>query len=51
MRLVGADPQRVLERRPLELVYPDGNGLRMPHGPARVVFCAGSAARARLVVE
>jgi hydroxysqualene dehydroxylase len=38
MRLVGQDPQRVLERRPLELVYPDGTGLRMPAGPARLVF-------------
>ena len=38
MRLVGQDPQRVLERRPLELVYPDGTGLRMPPGPARLVF-------------
>lgn len=46
MQLVGQDPQRVLERRPLELVYPDGNGLRMPRGPARVVF-AWAVLRAR----
>jgi squalene-associated FAD-dependent desaturase len=41
MRLVGQDPQRVLERRSLELVYPDGRGLRMPRGPARLVFAWG----------
>jgi squalene-associated FAD-dependent desaturase len=46
MRLVNQDPQGVLERRPLELMYPDGNGLRMPHGPARVVF-AWAVLRAR----
>jgi squalene-associated FAD-dependent desaturase len=46
MRLVGQDPQRVLERRPLELVYPDGTGLRMPPGPARLVF-AWAVLRAR----
>jgi squalene-associated FAD-dependent desaturase len=38
MRLVGLDPRQLLERRPLELLYPDGTGLRMPHGPARLVF-------------
>jgi hydroxysqualene dehydroxylase len=38
MRLVGQDPRQVFDRRPLELVYPDGSGLRMPRGPARVVF-------------
>jgi squalene-associated FAD-dependent desaturase len=46
MRLVGQDPQRVLHRRPLELLYPDGNGLAMPHGPARLVF-AWAVLRAR----
>ena len=46
MRLVGQDPQRVLERRPLELVYPDGSGLHMPRGPAQVVF-AWAVMRAR----
>ena len=46
MRLVGQDPQRVLARRPLELVYPDGSGLRMPPGPARLVF-AWAVLRAR----
>jgi predicted NAD/FAD-binding protein len=38
IRLVGQDPQRVFHRRPLELVYPDGSGLRMPRGPVRVAF-------------
>ena len=46
MRLVGQDPQRVFDRRPLELVYPDGNGLRMPRGPALLVF-AWAVLRAR----
>ena len=46
MRLVNQEPQGVLERRPLELMYPDGTGLRMPHGPARVVF-AWAVLRAR----
>ena len=46
MRLVDQEPQGVLERRPLELVYPDGNGLRMPRGPARVAF-AWAVLRAR----
>lgn len=38
MRLVDLDPRQLLERRPLELLYPDGTGLRMPSGPARLVF-------------
>ena len=38
MRLVGVDPVRVLQRRPLELVYPDGSGLRLPRGNARLAF-------------
>jgi len=46
MRLVGQAPERVFDRRPLELVYPDGDGLRMPRGPARVVF-AWAVLRAR----
>jgi squalene-associated FAD-dependent desaturase len=46
MRLVGQDPERVFDRRPLELVYPDGSGLRMPRGPARVMF-AWAVLRAR----
>lgn len=46
MRLVGQDPSQVLNRRPLELLYPDGSGLRMRRGPASVVF-AWAAMRAR----
>jgi squalene-associated FAD-dependent desaturase len=46
MQLVGVDMRRVFDRRPLELVYPDGNGLRMPSGPARFVF-AWAVLRAR----
>ena len=32
MRRVGVDPDALLARRPLELVYPDGSGLRLPTG-------------------
>jgi len=32
MRQVGADPQRLLLRRPLALAYPDGRGLALPAG-------------------
>lgn len=38
MRSVGVDPERVLLRRPLELLYPDGSGLRMPRGPVHLAF-------------
>jgi squalene-associated FAD-dependent desaturase len=40
MQTVGADLQTVLDRRPLELRYPDGRGLRMPPGPAALTFTA-----------
>jgi hydroxysqualene dehydroxylase len=43
---VGADATRLLQRRPLELRYADGRGLRMPPGPAWLVFGA-AVARAR----
>ena len=46
MRLVGADPSRLLHRRPLELLYPDGSGLRLPRGNVRLAF-AWAVARAR----
>ena len=46
MRMVGQDPERAFDRRPLELVYPNGSGLRMPRGPARWVF-AWAVLRAR----
>ena len=49
MRLVDQEPQRVLERRPLELTYPDGSGLRMPQGRLawylRGQCCARAAGR------
>lgn len=40
MATVGADAGRLLQRRPLELRYPDGRGLAMPQGPAWLVFGA-----------
>jgi squalene-associated FAD-dependent desaturase len=43
METVGADPQAVLARLPLTLRYADGRGLRMPAGPAWLVF-AGAVA-------
>jgi squalene-associated FAD-dependent desaturase len=54
MRTVGCDVDAVLDRRPLELRYPDGRGLRMPAGPAwlalawAVARCRGWHARDRL---
>ena len=38
MATVGCDANAVLDRRPLELRYPDGRGLRMPTGPAWLGF-------------
>lgn len=38
MRLVGVDPAQVLQRRPLELLYPDGDGLRLPRGNVYFTF-------------
>jgi squalene-associated FAD-dependent desaturase len=38
MRTVGVDERAVFDRRPLELRYPDGRGLRMPRGPAWLGF-------------
>lgn len=43
MATVGADAARLLQRRPLELRYPDGRGLAMPPGPAWLVFGAAVA--------
>ena len=40
---VGADAAGGLHRQPLELRYPDGRGLRMPAGPAWLVFAAAVA--------
>jgi squalene-associated FAD-dependent desaturase len=41
MRLAGADPQQLFERRPLELIYPDGSGLRLPSGAPALAFALG----------
>jgi squalene-associated FAD-dependent desaturase len=41
MRTVGADPDALLERRPLVLVDPAGRGLRLPPGPAVPAFVRG----------
>ena len=46
MQLVGVDPAQVLRRRPLELLYPDGSGLRLPRGNVHFAF-AWAVARAR----
>jgi hypothetical protein len=46
MATVGADVAALLDRRPLELRYPDGRGLRMPAGPPWLVF-AWAVARCR----
>jgi hydroxysqualene dehydroxylase len=43
MATVGADAGALLQRRPLELRYADGRGLRMPAGPAWLVFGAAVA--------
>lgn len=54
MRTVGCDVGAVLDRRPLELRYPDGRGLRMPAGPAGLALawaiarCRGWTTRDRL---
>ena len=42
MATVGAPIAQGLDRRPLELRYPDGRGLRMPAGPAWLVFGAAA---------
>jgi hydroxysqualene dehydroxylase len=38
MATVGADAKALLDRRQLELRYPDGRGLKLPRGPAWLVF-------------
>ena len=56
MRTVGVDVDAAFDRRPLELRYPDGRGLRMPPGPAWLGFgvavwrCNGWTARDRLAL-
>jgi len=41
MRQVGVDPDAVLYRQPLAIVYPDGDGLRLPPGAAVPAFARG----------
>jgi len=41
MRTLGVDIGAAFDRRPLELRYPDGRGLRLPPGPAALVFALG----------
>jgi hypothetical protein len=41
MRTVGADPDALLERRPLALLDAQGRGLALPHGPALPAFVRG----------
>ena len=41
MRQVGVDPDRLLLRTPLSVVYPDGSGLRLPAGPPALAFVRG----------
>jgi len=38
MQRVGVDSGRALHRRPLELLYPDGSGLRLRHGNVHLAF-------------
>ena len=44
MHTVGADAETLLFRRPLELRYPDGRGLRLPPGPPGLGFVRGVVA-------
>ena len=44
IRTVGADPDTLLLRLPLELRHPDGRGLALPPGPAWLAFARGLAA-------
>lgn len=41
MRRVGANPETLLMRRPLELIYADGSGLRLPAGRPVPAFVRG----------
>ena len=41
MQTVGVNIEAAFHRRPLELRYPDGRGLRLPAGPAWLVFGVG----------
>jgi squalene-associated FAD-dependent desaturase len=41
MQRVGASPERIFYRSPLQLAYPDGSGLVLPPGPAVQAFLRG----------
>lgn len=41
MRQVGADPDALLHRAPLQVVFPDNSGLRLGHGHPVVAFARG----------
>ncbi len=41
MRQVGLDPDAILKRLPLELLFPDGDGVRCPDWPAPLDVLAG----------
>ncbi len=41
MRTVGVDPDTVLMRLPLAMPFPDGRGLRLPHGPPAIALLRG----------
>ncbi len=45
MRTVGADPDALLDRRPLALQDPQGRGLALPRGPAAPAFVRGVLAQ------
>jgi hydroxysqualene dehydroxylase len=38
MATLGAAPEQLFHRQPLEIRYPDGRGLKLPGGPAALVF-------------
>jgi squalene-associated FAD-dependent desaturase len=42
MRAVGVDPEAALLRLPMHWVYPQGDGLRLPGGPAALAFARGA---------
>ena len=43
MRTIGVDPARVMQRRRLELLYPDGTGLALRGGPVQLAFARAVA--------
>jgi squalene-associated FAD-dependent desaturase len=47
MRTVGAEPEQALQRLPLALRYPDGDGFALPPGGPRMLAAARAIAAAR----